>query len=166
MPGDREGNAAPRKPASRSVDLVEPLEDAGEVTGRNPRASVPYGNLNPVVVGTRSNDHLPRRGELEGIVDDVLQRLVRLGAVTERRETNRRNLGTQDEPASSRPRLVPIDERAHQVINGERVPFTAETAGIAGRELIKFEQNVAKALRLLGDSVDEEPRFAAGRKLS
>src|SRR5260370_16454222 len=107
MAGNREAEAAARQAASRAVDFVEALEDAGKITGRNPGACVPYGDLHPVVVQAGRHDHLSCAGELKGIVDDVVQRLVRLRPVAERRETIGPGFGTEDQVALRYPRLSP-----------------------------------------------------------
>ncbi len=137
MAGNRKAEATARQPASRTVDLVEALEDTGKITGRNPRACVPYGDLHPVVFQAGRHDHLSSTRELKGIVDDVLQRLVRLRPVAERRQTIGRRRGTQNQLASRRPPLVPIDERPDQVIHRERGSFDRDLRRVERGELIR-----------------------------
>src|SRR5689334_21784349 len=92
-----------------AVDLVEALEDAAPVLGRDARAAVTHAD-HDLAFGERGLDvdGGARRRELGGVVEQVAKRLSELGPV--RLQDEARRDGGVDGPLDAEPRQSVVDQ--------------------------------------------------------
>src|SRR5438128_8917642 len=154
--GDREAETASGLASPGTVHFVESLEDPREVLLGNAGSQIPHRDLNPGVVCSGRDLHVPRSCELERVVDDILQGLVGLAPVAQRMDAvlNRRSSELKSGRCCSL--LVASDDLCDEPANAEWCTLDLDALSIQRRELHEIQKDRLQPLRFLNDAIHEK----------
>src|SRR5207249_8096196 len=103
--------------------------------------------------------------ELERVVDDILQGLVRLAPVAQSPDAVLTRLSSELKSGCRRARLVAVDQLCDELGDTEWCMLDVDAFSIQRGELHVIENDRLQPLRLLNDPINEKPGIALGREL-